>query len=338
MHTTTHQTTEASTVKAGPIEETNDLRYGITVLSDGSKTRTKIKIRLNDECRNGREDFSITADIDEKDGRGQWRESGGGCCHDHILKLRPELAPFVALHLSDKDGAPMHGADSAFYWFCGFNGGLGEQYHGGSGNGGKTPEECRAIFADHVRATEEQIAAIVAASPRTKQELQAIMEDMQFPEQWKREAAAAIAQLETWTEKRFFSTATKAGFTPLPHEVRQLITERRASGYYEPEQVAGRDAAAKVARKEKRIADILADYAKAVRKLDDEKAVDLALAEYFDEKANVIFYTHTNELKFNWSNLERLITEPEFNAFVAAVDKAKLPAGLTFKWQPNPIR
>lgn len=131
MKTQTNDTSNApAATQAGT---TNDIRHGITVFSNGGKTRTAIKIRLNDECKNGREDFSITADIDEKDGRGQWRKSGGGCCHEHILSLRPALAPFVALHLSDYQGAPMHTGSNAFYWFARFNGGLGQQHHGGSG-------------------------------------------------------------------------------------------------------------------------------------------------------------------------------------------------------------
>lgn len=337
--TTTQNNQNASPATQGQTIETNDLRHGITVFSNDGKTRTVIKIRLNDECRNGREDFAITADVDQKDGRGIFREYMGGCCHEHILKLRPGLAPFVALHLSDKDGAPMHCGSNAFYWFAGFNGGLGQQYHGGSGNSGKSPAECREIFADHIRATDEQIDAIVAANPRTSEELQAVLEDMQFPEQWQREAAAAIAQLEAWTGKRFVSKATKEGFKRLSAETRQTIAERRASGYYEPQQVAARDAAAKAERKAKRIASIHAEHKKAVRKLDDEKAVELALAEHFDDgKANAIYYTHTNTLQFNWSNLDRLTTKQEFDAFVEAVDKSTLPEGLQFKWQANPTR
>lgn len=338
MNTTQNTTTpDTGTPAESPAITTNDLRHGFTVFSDGGKTRTAIKIRLNDEFRNGREDFSITADIDEKDGRGRWQESGGGCCHDHILKLRPDLAPFVALHLSDKDGAPMHCAANAFYWFAGFNGGLGEQFHGGSGRDGKSPDECRRIFAEHVRATDSQVDAIVALNPRTKEELQSVLEDMQFPEQWKREADAAIAQLEAWTGKRFASTATRPGFQRLTPETRALIAERRASGYYEPAQVAARDEAARIARKEKRIASLKADAAKAHEKIDHNLAVALALAEHF-EKPNAIYYDHTNELRFNWSDLDKLHTREEFESFVAAVPMHTLPAGIAFRWQEKPTR
>jgi hypothetical protein len=313
--------------------ESNDLRHGITVIS--GNTRTKIKIRLNDECKNGREDFAITADVAERDG-GLWRESMGGCCHDHILSIRPDLAPFVALHLSDKDGCPMHGVDNAFYWFAGFND-IGEKYHGGSGSFGKSVDECRRIFAEYIRATPEQVSGIVAANPRTKEELQAVLEDAGFPEQWQREAQAAIAQLEEWTGKTFVSKATKAGFQPLSDEVRAVIAERRASGYYDPEQVAACDEAARITRKEKRIAEVKKDHEKALSKLNNKTAVALLLAEHFDGDSNVIYYDHTGQLQFNWSSINKLHTLDEFNAFVAwSADK--LPSGLVCRWQEKPSR
>ena len=40
--------------------------------------------------------------------------------------------------------------------------GLGEQYHGGSGRDGKSADECRRIFAEHIHATPEQVDQIVA--------------------------------------------------------------------------------------------------------------------------------------------------------------------------------
>ena len=127
-------------------ETTAKLSHSITI--EKGKEKTVIQITLNDDCKNGHEDFSLTADIYEKTARG-WRDVGGGCCHEHILSLRPDLAPFAALHLATCDGVPMHAIANAWYWFCGFGPGVStEKYHGGSGSGAKLPEECRAIFRD----------------------------------------------------------------------------------------------------------------------------------------------------------------------------------------------
>jgi len=40
----------------------------------------------------------------------------GGCCHELILEAFPELAPIVAIHLSDMDGSPSHGVANGLYW------------------------------------------------------------------------------------------------------------------------------------------------------------------------------------------------------------------------------
>jgi hypothetical protein len=73
----------------------------------GERFRITAKVRYDDECGNGHNTFSITADIDEKLGNGQWRESGGGCCHELVAKHFPELAPLIKWHLVSSDG-PMH--------------------------------------------------------------------------------------------------------------------------------------------------------------------------------------------------------------------------------------
>lgn len=72
-------------------------------------------VRYDDECGNGHNTFSITADIKEKlkNGRGVW--SGGGCCHEEIAKHFPELAPFIKWHLFSSDG-PMHYPSNTLYY------------------------------------------------------------------------------------------------------------------------------------------------------------------------------------------------------------------------------
>lgn len=44
----------------------------------------------------------------------------GGCCHDEILKHRPDLKQFVDLHLCSYDGIPMHGAANLAYYLKGY--------------------------------------------------------------------------------------------------------------------------------------------------------------------------------------------------------------------------
>lgn len=78
-------------------------------------------------------------------------EDCGGCMHDEIMKRFPELAPLAALHLSDDRGVPMYAEENGWYWFAGACYGFAERYHGGNSNPKKTPDECLAVWAKHVR-------------------------------------------------------------------------------------------------------------------------------------------------------------------------------------------
>lgn len=139
--------------------KTNTLRHSI-VVSKGNQI-TDIRITLDDDCKNGHEDFSITANIREKNSLGIMVDAGGGCCHEHILALRPDLKPFVDLHLCTWQGVPMHCASNAFYWLAGHLGLSYVEHHGSSGSSAKTKEECLRIFKDSVRCTYDELPILL---------------------------------------------------------------------------------------------------------------------------------------------------------------------------------
>lgn len=283
--------------------KTNSLKYNITVISKDGKEKTIVKIRLNDECKNGHEDFAITADVYRKAGNNRWVDYMGGCCHEHILKLKPKLAPFVALHLSTWEGVPMHSVSNAFYWFAGiFADGLGKQYHGASGSSGKSPAECRQIFISHARVTPEECAALEASGIYTADELQAALEDLDLPARWKAEATAATRQLEEWTGGEFESKATRGFWEPLPEATRAAVQARKTDGYYLPENVAARAIAMKEAAKQKIITDIQTDFEKSVSKLRTEYEGKKWLAERGLPLENWIYYSHTKRFCLGWRN------------------------------------
>lgn len=77
------------------------------------KLRMRVKIRFDDDCRNGHNTFSITCDIDAARG-GIWTEWGGGAAHDDIARVFPEIAPLIKWHLVSSDG-PMHYVANTVY-------------------------------------------------------------------------------------------------------------------------------------------------------------------------------------------------------------------------------
>jgi hypothetical protein len=109
----------------------------------------KVTAGLHKLDGNARPYWSVTADIRERG-----REVAGGCLHDDVLAVWPELAPVVALHLSDDTGEPMHAEANGWYWLAGHYGGAGERYHGGNAEYNKrAPIE---IFADSVRISVDE--------------------------------------------------------------------------------------------------------------------------------------------------------------------------------------
>lgn len=68
-----------------------------------------VSIRFDDECGNKHNTFAITADVRTSDKRYS-RDKGfiaGGCMHDEICTVFPELAPLIQWHLVSTNG-PMH--------------------------------------------------------------------------------------------------------------------------------------------------------------------------------------------------------------------------------------
>lgn len=76
------------------------------VLTNGQKVAMHAEIRFDDNCHNGHNSFAITGFgwYDFYKAR-DW--DFGGCCHEMIAEVFPELEPLIKWHLMDTDG-PMH--------------------------------------------------------------------------------------------------------------------------------------------------------------------------------------------------------------------------------------
>lgn len=168
--------------------------------------------------------FSLTYWAHQK-GRKNSRECGGAG-HKTILRYWPEFADLAALHLSDIDGVPMHAGGNGWYYLAGtFPDAYGEKYHGGNSDQHfplppdsidpakpwqtteyrkPTGDECLQIFADYIRVSREEAAAIRAevdraakAAPHSRNKvareaLKPFIEALK--PRWKAEADACIAK------------------------------------------------------------------------------------------------------------------------------------------------
>lgn len=86
------------------METANKLIYKQTnyFKEDGEKYRIIVIVSLDDDCHNNIYEWSITANIRQKNKYEQYEEYMGGCCHDEIVKYVPELAKFIPNFKYDK--------------------------------------------------------------------------------------------------------------------------------------------------------------------------------------------------------------------------------------------
>lgn len=79
---------------------------------DGGKM--SVQIRHDDDCRNGHETFSIAATVTTTESKRRRDIQAGGCLHEDIAAVFPELAPLIRWHLCSTDG-PMHYLANTLY-------------------------------------------------------------------------------------------------------------------------------------------------------------------------------------------------------------------------------
>lgn len=292
------------------METTNNIVYTTTrVCKDGREW--VVTIRLNDECRNGHIDFSITGAEYSGPKRGDKACLSMGANGDRIAKEFPEFQIFEDLHLATAtDGAPMFAISNGFYHLKNSNIEVARQY---------------------ISATNEEIEALKVCED--EQYYQYVLEEMGIPKRWKAAADKAIALLEEWTGKKFKDDSTKAGYTPLTAAQTKAIKAKIKAGYYTPAQIAKRETTKAEQKRAAKFASIKDKRDKEIKKAETEYQVQFAVLTGGLDLDNFIYYNHSNEGVFNWntSAYNKAVTLEEFDKFLAAVDYSKLPKGFVFK-------
>lgn len=286
------------------------LKYTETRIYKGYKV--DVKVRLSDDCRNGHADFAITADIYEKNKYDYWKWAAGGCCHEEIAVVFPELRPFIALHLCDAKGAPMYAQANGFYHLR---------------------NSSREVTMNELRITREEYTRFLREA-EDQLYFTYLLQTMGIPARWEEEARTAIKQLEELTGQTFEDNSSRYQFTPLTDEEFQLVESRIAEGYYLPENIKKRKQEAKLAAKRKKIADLKADAKRKKQKIEQELSVHLYLLRLGMPIGNFIYYDHSNKGVFNWreyASKEEKVTQAQFDRFMQKVDYSKLPDGIEFQ-------
>ena len=272
-------------------------------------SRFEIEIRLDDECKNGHDDFAITAMGRYKDHTNKYDPwDMCGCCHEEILKLRPDLKPFVDLHLSDSKGAPMYTIENGYYFLT---------------------TDTKEATCNYLRITSNEYDVLKNSGDKLHFVLQ--IQNLGIVDRWQNEANEAIKLLESMTGEKYVDSSIKSNFKGLSEEETETVLDRLENGYYSDIEIEKRKNQETEDKKRKRIKCLRDEAAKKIREINNSLAVYLAVINSGFSDSNFIYYTHTNEGVFNWLDFEKKLTPEDFDNFMKTVDFSTLPTGIKFK-------
>lgn len=292
-------------------EKTNSLKFSTSKIAGDEYII--VRIRLNDECGNGHQDFSITGDIYKANApKTDKNFLIGGCIHEEILKAFPEFKIFVNLHLCDFDGVPMCAVENGFYHLTqGFN------------NTKPEDKNFTSEYCEYYRISLDQFK--VLRQSKNKLQFALNLESLGVLAQWKEEAQKAIKILEELTGKKFLNDSKKNQYKA-PTEAEILEEEEKVkNGYYTPEAEAKREE-----EKARAILERLQEEAnKKIEDIKEELKVKKLVFEVGGIKAleNMIFYSNTKQITFNWKSYDNISDELIEKIKV----EIKLPKGVTIK-------
>ncbi len=290
------------------LKESNSLIYKTTKTVRGECIT--VTISLNDECENGHQDFHITGDIYKSDKpRNDRYFISGGCIHDEIKKHFPEFYQFIRLHSSDYKGIPTHPTANGFY-----------HLENGFNNTPVNSTNFKKEFCEHYRITNNQFAFLKKSKNETQYAVK--LESLGILYQWEAEAQMAIKELERLTGTSFLVDSKRTQYVAPTAEELKEEAERQASGYY----TAKAEEQRRVEADENIIANLLADRDKVISKETLETNIKINVFKAGGKMAldNMIYYTHSNTLAFNWntSRYRKALTQDEIDTIV---NKLNLP-------------
>jgi hypothetical protein len=262
-----------------------------------------VNISLDDGCKNGHQDFSIT---------GSTYEAGkplidkysisGGCIHDQINAAFPEFKQFIDLHLSDYDGAPMHAIGNMhFHLYNGFN------------NMKPNNPEFKKQYCEYYRIEPVEFDTLKAAESKTDGDLfHYLLEALPIRARWKTQAEKAIKELEKLTGEKFVNTSTRSNYKKLDSEKINEIKLKLETGFYSPEARVIRASELNNKQKVDFFNTLDSDLEKLIN--NNKKEIDIKKQLYqlggMHFVDNVIYYRHKNEIKCNWREYgEKLIDD-----------------------------
>ena len=274
---------------------------------DKNGNQWKIEISLDDDCKNGHQDFSLTGTCWEKGKSCIDRNMKfGGACGDTIIKLFPEYEIFERLHICDFNGAPMYAIENGMY---------------------HAKRNGKESLQSYLRLTELEAETLMQYLDE-KLAFRFHLENMGVVARWKEEANEAIKKLEELTGKEFENVSTKSHYTPLTEEERNEYKEKQLQGYFDPDKIQKRKEQKMQDKKRKQIEKLKLAAKTEIDSINTELNIKLAILDAGFSIDNFIYYKHKNEGKFNWLDSQDKLTKEDLDNLLTKIDKSKLPENI----------
>ena len=253
------------------METTNSIKHVIDV--NNKKHNYKINIQLNDECRNGHEDFSLTATF--------WLPNKpridkyftvAGCCHEEILKFRPDLKIFVDLHLNDFRGYPMYYIENGFYHL-------------------KNMQKDK--FLEYAKVDEAGYELLKKASDEDEYGY-LLLNKLENHKIWEGLAKEGIAKLQELTGKKFESKGTRL------YNLDKYKTLNFPEDWFENERVEKRRKESLLYKINEKVSDMEKEHKRKIEEMQNEFSIKKSLMQLgFLDLSNTRHYFDKREFHIN---------------------------------------
>lgn len=282
--------------------------------TDKPNFRTKLYLRLDDECKNGVCDFHYRVEK-ECYSKGHWEFYYSGGDIDFVKKFFPAVVPYLDLDNCNFEGKFTYTIENGSYYL-------------------KKLDRSKVMDIFHIN--EEEYHKLLMASEE-KDFLAYQLNALGILERWKKHADEFITLLERMTGDIWVNPY--AG-KPVPFDGCVLteqqiaeIEEKISQGYYSEENLLSR----KVERHNGKVANKKAEtikfYDTQMETLKREKEVAVSILDAGILSTNYIFYSFKNEVVFNWRDTDYdTISEKEFQEYVEKFGSVLFPeVKFTFK-------
>lgn len=296
------------------MNQSNSLKYSTSKTFKGQFI--KVFIQLDDECKNGHQDFNVTGEVYEANKPICDKNMiSCGCVHDEILRAFPEFKIFVDLHLCDYLGIPMH---------CTANG----YYHLQNGFNSTKPDNnsFKNEFCNYYRVTPNEFNILNTS----KSEIQFYLhlKELQIFDHWKAQANHAIETLEYLTDTTFIIDSKRTQLHAPTEEEINVEQQRIKEGYYTP--------AAEQQRYQNKVNAKIKEMADDIEEKHQGELFELELKKQiiliggFEALDDCIYYDHTKTIAFNWQTYSKGIDKSLFDKIASEII---LPEGVNIEFK-----